>query len=283
MIAMLLLAACLNPITNDFVLEDQAFLDALPQSTARTELPAQTELQRGANGFMATVESMLSWIDIVTAQPPNVRESDRRVWGPYPEELADFSWKLEIIRTEPGAYTWTFTRQRGGETVWIPFFRGESLTGYAAAESKGAFVYDASLITPLTGDDDFGQLEADYDFIGARRIDSILTAPSGARSWYTLEQYEDTVDLWFFTQMDLEQNGSGLEDYEQSGRWLLSGAGRSDIEVTGGDLGPIVGVITECWDDMGTVTYRGNIVEGIFEETTGDINRCVFEETITRR
>ena len=111
---LLLLAGCAEPISNDFLLEDQEFLGALPHrgqhEVAVEEAsapPDETELQRGVAEFNADIGELLGWVDTVSGYPPSERTEDGRSWGPYGGD--DLQWRLDVERVESGQFQWAFS------------------------------------------------------------------------------------------------------------------------------------------------------------------------------
>ena len=288
-----ILLSCAGPITNSFLLEDQEFLNALPQREQHRILPDDTansnDLQLTAADFNATFTELLVWVDAVRALPPTERTEDARVWGPHiADDNASLYWQVNIERVEPGRFAWAFALRLGPTGDWVTFFEGDYLAGFSTAEGQGRFFYSLDLLSDMGASDVRGSILVEYDYIGEHELYAELSLDDfSATYWYREE--DDVAEAWFMLPLELYYPYPGdeqkklkeeniPEDYAVAARWLSAGAGRLDAHISAGNLNAMTVVQTQCWSAGGEVVYDVTTCDLCTDPAEGDISDCVFSD-----
>ena len=304
---LLLLAGCVEPLSNAIFEEDADFLSVLPteaRNTVRFEAPgidddvdapegplpvlvpdlyAYTRTVSGTvNDFIFQV---LDWIDMIRAYPPTVRETDRRQWGPWPVgRMLDFDMEVEILREGFGVFEWEFRVRPAEGGDWIPYLSGVHYAGTTVAEGDGEFTADFSAIADLMGYDPRGSLVVDYDNRdGAAFLVEILQFQADAQaspfdaSYWNRTDPTGSGDFEYLTWADV--NGGGVSEALQvRSRWTPENALRSDARIVEGDLGISEFTASQCWDDATTLTYQADSLDWF--EAVGSESACAFASAV---
>ena len=279
---------CAAPVSNAFLLEDLAYLEALPTDEQQSIVvdPAASpqeigDLLVGVAQVNATTQDLLGWVEALSALPPTVRESSRRAWGPYPAESSRTDWRAEIVRVDQGRFSWAFDLRTDGG-AWDTFFTGESVAGFDPRQSAGWLAFDADVLAAHEGDPGWsGSLEITFDYINEYSIEGELHL-DGTDSAYAYAEYADTQEGWFWytSPLDVDTTTAALETYAVAGQWQLSGGGRSDMIVEGGDLGSTAGYRSLCWDSAGAIVYQREAIDGYAFVEEGSAQDCTYTEPV---
>jgi hypothetical protein len=213
---------------------------------------------------------VLGLVDKVTQYPATTLTADTAVWGPYTEALARNTWKLTVKKT--GESTYSYTVSAKAKEAQDPAFvdvitgthtaavdeAGEPVKGFG----KGEFTLDwdkqatlpehdtnvGRFTVKYTRQDDKSAATVDAAFRQVRdendaskRVDAdyryAATPTQGGQFDFKL------VQDWF-----KKEGSAAKETLTIKSRWLETGAGRSDVELSGGDLGTETATANECWD-----------------------------------
>ena len=95
--------------------------------------------------------------------------------------------------------------------------------------------------------------------------------------WYdvTVTHEQDTsgaVDIRAHGDVDTPKDGTS-EDVVMHSKYDHTGAGRADVQITGGNM-PTRVLASECWDTAFARSYYTDNVN--YRPTTGNANTCVF-------
>jgi hypothetical protein len=66
------------------------------------------------------------------------------------------------------------------------------------------------------------------------------------------------------------------ENVVDDSRWTRTGAGRADVQMSGGDLGATKVQASQCWSDAFAQTYYTDNVN--YQPTAGDPSTCAFAQ-----
>jgi hypothetical protein len=83
-------------------------------------------------------------------------------------------------------------------------------------------------------------------------------------------------DFQFGATANMMTDTAAMETGVIRSRWALTGAGRSDARLSGGDAQSGV-TVTECWD---TAFNRVYVTVSPTGETAGNASDCVFADTL---
>lgn len=287
--AVALIAAALLSGCGNWSDEDAEFLASAPKkedltlsslSTATSSTRATAELAPGlgqrqdallgrssiydsVSAGVAAVNGLVAWLttglDAVRSLPPSVRESGKRVWGPYPDKGHPGLEVQIAMRREDDGYRYELQwRQQGAAefvTAILGHFRGERAKGGSGDLTldfdKAREVGIASALEPNK------TLELRYDLTRQTPNELIATKSTGAKErWKYIVDPDGGGDVQF--QVDANfygPPGSADESVVIHARWRADRAGRSSVVLGGGDL-PSGGLFHsgECWAaDQSTV------------------------------
>ena len=138
----------------------------------------------------------------------------------------------------------------------VPVVQGELDPGATVGVSSGRFAVDFATMAALDPTQPFphGVMHVEYAFgadTDSVQVDLLDVDGTGADATYSFEDSaEEGGQLQLRLQADLVDVRAGGEREETvlSTRWTAAGAGRADIVVSGGDLGSLQTVVSECWD-----------------------------------
>ncbi|WNG56433.1 hypothetical protein F0U59_17940 [Archangium gephyra] len=220
---------------------------------------------------------VLGLVDQVTKYPPTTLTEDTAVWGPHTEALARNTWKLTVKKTGENTYSYTVSAKakEAQDSAFVDVITGthtaavdaagEPLKGfgkgeftldwnkqatlpehdenvgsftvkYAREDNKSAATVDAAFRQVRDENDASKRVDADYRYAA--------TPAQGGQFDFKL------VQDWFKAEGSAEKETLTIKS-----RWLESGAGRSDVELSGGDLKSETATANECWDTLFASRY----------------------------
>jgi hypothetical protein len=276
-----LATACVQKGDGDGV---QAARDALPTSSSLSiSVPGQASKGQEKVGDVAlsylltrTVAGVLNGSSAlvlglakaISDYPVTSVEGDTYIWGPWSEALKPGQYRMTARLTSAGDYAWTIEGRTKGTTV--PF--AAIVTGLASPgqphRGSGSFTFDcdvAHAIDPYGGCDDGGQVSVSYDLEhspASIAIDAqhLAPMPDGSQAEQTFHyEYSEAIDgsgaLSFTSFGDTDDPGPAWETTTYMSRWKATGAGRTDLSISGGDLGAATVTAEECWNTSYQRTY----------------------------
>ncbi len=220
---------------------------------------------------------VLNLIEQIAKYPPTTLEENKAVWGPSTEALSPTTWRLTVTKSGEASFSWVLEGKAKAEEDGA--FRavlsgtqqvavdadGERVKGYGSGE---LFIdWDAAHTLPdaddhvgtveiryarpsasaeATVDADFHQVRDEND--SSKRVDGTYHYKASATAGGEFE---------FATYHDIDNGDplrAKLEKLSIKSRWAATGAGRADIQVTGGDLAGEA-TLNECWDTSFLSTY----------------------------
>ncbi len=215
------------------------------------------------NGAGALV---LGLVKRVTDHPPTKLEADTAVWGPWPGGPLDpLVYKVTVNRVG-SSYQYRFEgRAKTVATASFVAFltgthtpardgSGQPIEGFG----KGDFTldWDARATLPAPGDE-IGKVHYDYARETAVAPVQIAARFRGIKDAerpgklvdvdYIYNQTPGALGSMEFSHALPATMTSAGARWAVKSRWLASGAGRSDIVATGGDLGTATATASECW------------------------------------
>src|SRR5215468_10021976 len=190
----------------------------------------------------------------ITTYPVTSIENDTLIWGPWSEALKPGEYRMTAKLTNEGKWAWAIEgRAKGSSDPFQAIVTGLATPG-RPHRGSGNFTFDcdvAHAIDPFGGCDDGGQASVTYDLEHAPATitvdaEHLAPMPDGSQALQT-----------FHYQYSVNADGSGpaWETTTYDSKWLATGAGRTDISVTGGDVGSAVVTAEECWDTHYLQTY----------------------------
>ncbi len=222
-------------------------------------------------------------IHSIALNPPTSVAGNVYTWGPGSQALDPANYRLDVTANADGTYDYVLS----GQSKINPDGFKSLIDGHADPtagldQGSGEFRIDfdaAAEINPVDNGSAKGQVQATYDLAtGHLGLDIATTDDTGAPidATYAYDQLPDGGgDMTFDT--DANVGGTAAEeDVTIRSRWLATGAGRADVRIAGGDLGPDQAIASECWDTMFGRTYYTDNVN--FAPTEGNVASCVFAD-----
>ncbi len=240
-------------------------LENANQQALEGEKAAFYELTRGVSYFVnGAGYQVLTLVKTITEYPPTTFDEEKgvAVWGPHTEALSPNTWRLTV--TKKGEKEFTYSLDAKGKNEPDDAFL-KILTGTHLATGKvlgsGTFVLDMDAAQKLPEHDKDARGKAAYTYSresldADTKVDAVFTQvldkDSGrlVDATYKYVSSEKTGgSLEFQFQGDIDNpKTTALEHMTLNSRWNRDGSGRSDVKVTGGDLGTVEHTANECWD-----------------------------------
>ncbi len=217
------------------------------------------------NGATAGV---LRHVRDVVRHPPTTLTENQAVWGPHSDALHKRAWRMTVTRVGEGVHEYkaeakdktqddsTFvTVLSGTHTTAKDATSGEALENYG----NGTFTidFDASATLPEHNPNDMGkaiftysrvspasQVTVSVQFLQMRDAASEQRIDANYRYASTPGE-GGQFDFAMLKNIDAQAQ---LERMSIRSRWMESGAGRSDVRLTNGDMGGGTVTLNECWD-----------------------------------
>lgn len=229
------------------------------------------KLTRGAtvsvNGATAFA---LNLVEQVTKNTPTSINGDVAVWGPYTDALSPTTWKLSMTKNAENTYSYKLEgkAKTAADTEFKVILSG---THNIAVDAQGnrlhdfgsgnmTFDWDAAQALPEHGDDigtadiRYSRLTADAvatveaDFHNVKDDERPGTKVNANYSYKETPGAGGEFDFALNKNIDTDPGRTLIEHLTVKSRWVASGAGRSDVKLTGGDLLTGEATVNECWD-----------------------------------
>lgn len=223
------------------------------------------------NGATAAI---LNLVRDITDLPPTTVSGDTAVWGPGTDPLSANTYRLTVTRTAPHQFTYVLDGKgkNDPDTAFVTVLSGTHARALDAAGDvmKGfgsgelTLDFDAAAKLPQH-DNNVGQIVIDYarnsptatvtinvTFTGVQDHCDPATCQTSGQLFDAVYAYTSTPgnggDLQYADVKDYVATTSAKETLEIHSRWLETGAGRTDMQMSGGDV--VLGAQTssECWD-----------------------------------
>lgn len=278
--------------------EDLDYLSALPQTDdLSVEAPKMSAVRPAQEDdalqtttdvttkLNAMADNLLKLVDQIRSGYPTSRQGDERVWGPGPADNNP-GWQIEFTMTkDAAAVPVTFTYS----LLMIPPGAGPAgalavLTGTFQA-TGGAHGVGHLALTPaparaagaaLPGLEKLMALTIDYDTqdwprtlqIEAANVPTVDTTMDALDTTYSYQRAQNGDGAMTFTFLkDVIAGPLGIDTLQITSHWQGTGAGRSDIAVTGGDGAGLISW-TDCWSADAMTAYNSRT-------GAGDMNACI--------
>lgn len=247
----------------------------------------------GVNKITAAVLGTVWYI--VNTRPTTVGRGEA-VWGPYTDALEPATWRFRVTHQGGGEYAYILEGRPKESSSDQDYRTVLSGVGYARGDEKhgdGNFMIDldvARALDPVAHPNDSGKVTVVHDLPPTvttelaplpRTIEvTLLPSNSAAHLDILSVAREDNTGLIVvdgLTDVD-ESKATALEDVTVASQWNASGAGRSDVTLSGGDVPTALDPVTlvECWDTHFKQSYYTDSA-GI-NPGAGDVSACAFNQ-----
>lgn len=302
----------------------QQFVSAVPtKDQIRMNVPAnnqalaagdQSELYLATLGISTSVNGGVLWVfDVIEAilgMPPTTIDEDQAVWGPSePRGLERLSYRFTVDRVAEGHFTYKLEarlKENTEESDFVIVFDGEAFPGdddrgtgtlnWHLGSRRNLVISDCDLI---------GEIHVEYDTTTEPRMLDVVfegvadeckgEEPTDAHYIYTeAEDASGSMDFAFRNNIHKpEENKPQEEIFAVRSRWLATGQGRSDVQVSEGEIPADLATyipgttadsveIVECWSDVFVVDYTDTnpdeLEPHLNHEESGDAALCAFTD-----
>ena len=233
--------------------------------------------------------AILGIVDVIVHLPPTSVSAHQAVWGPGNGNALDpVVWRMTVNETGIEEYDYKLEGRPKASTSEGDY--KAVLTGHGFGESRpehksGWFLLDqdaSNALDPMRAHDS-GTIKVTFD--GRARSDTrvtihaVATHTSDPQSFdVNVTHNQDTsgaVDIKAHGDVEDIKDGR-LEDVTLHSRWMTTGAGRADVDITGGDA-PSAGVIaSECWSTAFARSYYTDSAG--YRPTEGTASSCVLPQ-----
>jgi len=236
---------------------------------------AITDLVNGATvGVLVLVSTIVQY-------PPTTVDGDTATWGPYSEPLKANAWRLVVTRVQPDVFSWNLDGKpkTAADSAFVTVLSGKHTRAVDGAGhpmigfGSGNFSVDWNAAATLPDNDgSTGTATFTYARVAPTADVTIDVSFHGVTDKSTGEVFDAVYhyaatpgqggDLQYGANQDYYPGpgptGTAKETLSLHSRWQESGTGRTDIQVSGGDLATSLGTQTasECWDASFASVYK---------------------------
>ncbi|HXJ21417.1 MAG TPA: hypothetical protein VMT03_14395 [Polyangia bacterium] len=271
--------------------------DSAGQGLLATDYVLTATVVAVVNTATATV---LTLVKDITDYPPTSVMGDTAVWGPGTDPLSANTYRLTVTRTAPHVFAYKLDGKgkNDPDTAFVTVLSGTHTQALDAAGhlmsgfGSGNFVldFDAAATLPQH-DNNVGQIAVQYSRLSPTATVTIdvaftnvqdhcdpLTCQTSGQIFDAVYQYSATPgsggDLQYADAKDYVTTTSAKETLEIHSRWLQTGAGRTDMQLSGGDVASAVQTSSECWDANFASVYSNTTYDQ--SKDWGDGSSCAF-------
>lgn len=217
---------------------------------------------------------VLTLVRLIVNYPATSVTGDTAVWGPHTNPLESNTWRLTVTRLEANKFQYEFDARAktADDSAFITILAGTHTRGATEGFGSGTFSldWDAARTLPDHGDE-VGKATFTYareSFASSGTVDVNFTGIKEDKTGELFDavyKYSDTPGAGGNFQYAATQDylpepgntGTAKEKLTIRSRWQQTGAGRSDVRLSGGDLTATgtVGTANECWDSNFASVY----------------------------
>jgi hypothetical protein len=245
------------------------------------------ELTRAMTDSVDSVtRSILGSIWIVVHTHPTHVGPHEATWGPGADNaLSPVVWRLEVTEVSDGVFDYELDgRPKGSnaESDYLAVLEGRGYGRSHPEHRNGYFVVDndaARTLDPARAHD-HGTAKITHHLSSWPATLAVEIRPTPAPNWadITVTHEPDgsgAVDVAALTDIEETNKDGNLEDVVMHNRWAKDGAGRADVQISGGSV-PMLVKASECWS---TTFERSYYTDGAgLAPTTGDPAACAFPD-----
>jgi len=245
------------------------------------------------DGVNHVTGGVLGTIWILIHTEPTSAQKDNATWGPYSDALDPVTYRFRITRTATDEYDYVFEGRPKASTDDADFRALLTGHGYGTPHpmhGQGTFTVNldvAKSLDPASHPTDSGTVTIVHHFphdfsenLSAlpRTITATVTPAGEAHfSVESVANLDGTGSIHVDAHADIDDSKlTKLEDVVIDSRWRATGAGRSDISISGGDLPastPLVNAV-ECWGTDFVRDYYSDSVN--FSPSEGLASACAY-------
>jgi hypothetical protein len=235
--------------------------------------------------------AVLDLVHAIVQQPPTSHVGDVYTWGPsVPTGLEANSWKMTVTANTDGSFSYQLDgRKKGDDTGAFTTVLSGSHLPVDATHGSGTFLLDFTARNQLNNPDSntVGTADVTYDHkTEDANVDVLFTgikdsAGTIVNATYHYKQPSGGDGLFQYSAPANVDNKGATEYVTVESRWKSTGAGRSDLKVTKGDLGTGSASGSQCWDTGFKTLFNhlqsdGSAANPDFSADEGHQTDCAF-------
>ncbi len=229
--------------------------------------------------------AVLSLLERIIDSPPTSATATTAVCGPFTDALSANTWRLTVTRVAGEQYAYTLEGR--GKTQTDADFRTvlsgtHTSTGHELGSGQFVLDWNVEATLPQHGAE-VGRAQYTYsrDAIDVpTTVDAAFTQVRDSDSGQLIDAtylYASTPGQGGTLDFQLVKDvvgGPAPEQFAVRSRWQQTGAGRADVRLTQGDVGPTGASLSECWD----ANFASQFLVTTFDPTQawGTEAACVF-------
>jgi hypothetical protein len=271
---------------------DQVAIKLPDQGTART-VGQLAPWYVATRGVTRTLNGGTAWVLIVVHTvvqfPPTSTSGDTATWGPWDDgPLAPAAYRLTVTSLGDGSYDWSLDGRNKTQpgSSFLAIVTGNAVPSIPEGHGTGHFSIDfdnGAIVNPVDNGSAHGTLDVAYD-LAARTLAMDATSAEDRNGVLTPVQYhygygeaaDGAGNMTFAVHADTDDVGPAAEDVVLRSRWQVTGTGRADLRISGGDLGAQQVTASECWGTTFRETYYTDSAS--FLPTAGDPTTCAYAD-----
>ncbi|MGH7281211.1 MAG: hypothetical protein ACRELY_06795 [Polyangiaceae bacterium] len=222
----------------------------------------------------------------IVNQPATMISGNTATWGPGNGALDTANWRFVVTEVGDKEYDWELDGRPKASTNDADFKPVISGHGYGKSRPEhrsGTFTIDNDeykLLEPQFGHDT-GTTKVTFDLRQYPAQIQVALRPNpttlGQNDISVIHNQDGSGEVDITGLDDISTNKDGnLENVTILSRWQSSGAGRGDVQMSGGELSETV-VASQCWSSSFAQTYYTDNVS--YEPTSGDPSSCAFSDS----
>jgi hypothetical protein len=244
----------------------------------------------------------------VTRTEPTESDDQHAVWGPSePKGLEPLSHKLTVERVGDDRFRYQLEARKknsSDDADWVVVLEGESQPGddndgtgsmtWHLGSQRNLIVEDCALVGDITATYDASTQPRELDVVFEQVADECKgETPHDAHYVYT-ESADGAGSMDFAIKANIHQQNENKPEEEVlavRSRWLADGTGRSDVQVSGGEVDDDLADLqldadsvdlVECWDASFIVSHTDTAPDALEpyldHAPSGDAALCPFDE-----
>jgi hypothetical protein len=237
-----------------------------------------------SDGVDGVTRAILGSIWIVVHTRPTTVSAHQATWGPGADNaLAPVVWRLTVTEVSDGVFDYQLDGRPKGSTAeadYLSVLKGRGHGRSHPEHRNGSFVVDhdnAKTLDPARNRDQ-GTTKIEHHLSAWPASLAVAIRPTPAPRWtdITVTHQKDgsgAVDVNALTDVEDKNKDGNLEDVVMHNRWAKDGAGRADVQISGGSV-PMLVKATECWSTTFTRSYYTDSAG--LAPTEGDPASCAF-------
>jgi hypothetical protein len=228
---------------------------------------------------------VLGSVWLVVHTHPTTIDEHQATWGPgNGDALSPVVWRLVVTEVDKGVFDYELDGRPKASTSdadYLAVLKGRGYGREHAEHRNGSFTIDndaARTLDPARAND-HGTTKITHHLHDWPATIAVELRPTPAPDWLDIavtHRSDGSGDVDVNGLVDVGEPKDGtLEDVVVHSRWASTGAGRADVQISGGSA-PTLVKASECWSTSFVRSYYTDNVG--LEPAAGDPATCVFAD-----